>query len=177
MSEMVNKAAEPTAKKKKLPLWIVLIVLLLAAATGAVAIFAPGSAGGNDKWLREALAEDSTRTIELNEDIKATEGYEVNGTKTIVGTGKISMTTDSSYVFSVNDGASLTVDGIAVNVMNIGANGVVVRSGGALEWKSGTLSYPKTFQSLIHFELIFVIDIRFMSRLIFLYDIQFCFFF
>ena len=34
-----------------------------------------------------------------------------------------------------------------------------------------------TFQSLIHFELIFVIDIRFMSRLIFLYDIQFCFFF
>ena len=146
MSEVVNQTAETTAKKKKLPLWIVLIVLLLAAAGGAAAIFAPGSGGsGSDKWLREALAEDSVRTIELNEDIKATAGYEVNGTKTLVGTGKISMTADSNFVFSVNEGATLTVDGPTVNVMNIGANGVVVRNGGKLEWKSGTLSYPKQY--------------------------------
>ena len=33
-----------------------------------------------------------------------------------------------------------------------------------------------TFQSMIHFELNFVIDIRSRSRLIFLCNIQFCFF-
>jgi len=141
MSEVETKTAE-TGKKKKLPLLILLAVLLIGGIGAAVALLGGGE---DDAWLRKALADESVSTIELNEDIKATEGYEVNGTKTIVGTGKISMTTDSSYVFSVNDGASLTVDGIAVNVMNIGANGVVVRSGGALEWKSGTLSYPKQY--------------------------------
>ena len=141
MSEVETKTVE-TGKKKKLPLLILLAVLLIGGIGAAVALLGGGE---DDAWLRKALADESVSTIELNEDIKATEGYEVNGTKTIVGTGKISMTTDSSYVFSVNDGASLTVDGIAVNVMNIGANGVVVRSGGALEWKSGTLSYPKQY--------------------------------
>ena len=38
-----------------------------------------------DDWLREALAEESERVIELNEDLKITEGFEVNGTKTLKG--------------------------------------------------------------------------------------------
>ncbi len=144
MGEAENKAVETTKKKKKLPLWIALGVAAVAAVASAVLLLGNGG-GSNDDWLREALAEDSTRTIELNEDIKATEGYEVNGNKTLVGTGKISMTADSNYVLSVNEGASLTVDGPTVNAMNIGANGVVVRSGGKLEWKDGALTYPKQY--------------------------------
>ena len=147
-----------TAGKK----WIVLvaIVALLAVAGTVVGI---SVLGGNepavptepsveateevkaDDWLREALAEESERVIELNEDLKITEGFEVNGTKTLVGTGKLSMTEGANYVLSVNEGASLVVDGITLNVKNIGNNGVVVRAGGKLEWANGTISYPKQY--------------------------------
>lgn len=143
MGEVETKVTKEP-KKKRLPLFILLGAAVAAAAAAAIILLGNGG-GSGDKWLREALADESTRTIELNEDIKATEGYEVNGTKTIVGTGKISMTEGSNYVFSVNDGASLTVDGITLNVKNIGNNGVVVRAGGKLEWKSGTISYPKQY--------------------------------
>lgn len=140
-------------------LWLIALVAVIAVAAGACGIMmlsgsepAPTEPtgesvieGNEDDWLREALAEDSVRTIELNEDIKAVEGYEVNGEKTLVGTGKISMTEGSNFVLSVNEGASLTVDGVTLNVKNIGNNGVVVRAGGKLEWTSGTISYPKQY--------------------------------
>lgn len=144
MGEVETKVTEMPKKKKRLPLFIAAGAAVIAAVAAAVILLGNGG-GSGDEWLRKALAEDSVRTIELNEDIKATEGYEVNGTKTIVGKGKISMTENSNFVFSVNDGASLTVDGITLNVKNIGNNGVVVRAGGELEWKSGTISYPKQY--------------------------------
>ncbi len=143
MGEVETKVTQEP-KKKRLPLFIALGAVAVAAVAAAIILLINGG-GSGDEWLRKALAEESTRTIELNEDIKATEGYEVNGTKTIVGTGKISMTESSNYVFSVNDGASLTVDGITLNVKNIGNNGVVVRAGAKLEWKSGVISYPKQY--------------------------------
>lgn len=143
MGEVETKVTGMPKKKVRLPLFIAAGAVVIAAVVAAVALL--GNGGSDDDWLRKALAEDSVRTIELNEDIKATEGYEVNGTKTIVGSGKISMTESSNYVFSVNSGASLTVEGITLNVKNIGNNGAVVRSGGKLEWKSGTISYPKQY--------------------------------
>lgn len=148
-----------TAGKKWI--WLAAIVALIAVAGTVIGI---SVLGGNepaptvptedtvatdptspDEWLREALAEESERVIELNEDLKITEGYEVNGTKTLTGTGKLSMTEGANYVLSVNEGASLVVDGITLNVKNIGNNGVVVRAGGKLEWANGTISYPKQY--------------------------------
>lgn len=140
-------------------LWIAIILVVIAVAAASCGIMMLGGSGDTpteptgeststvnaDDWLREALAEDSVRTIELNEDIKAIEGYEVNGEKTLIGTGKISMQENANYVLSVNEGASLTVDGVTLNVKNIGNNGVVVRAGGKLDWRSGTISYPKQY--------------------------------
>ncbi len=130
-------------RSPKLIAIIVASVVALAAVTVATVALLGG--GSNDQWLRKALAEDSVRTIELTEDIHTIDGYEVNGTKTLVGGGTIYMDATESYVLSVNSGASLTVDGVSINVKNIGANGIIVRDKGTLVWKDGSLTYPKEY--------------------------------
>lgn len=142
-TESVN--TEQPKKKKKLPLWAIISGAAVVVAGIAAVLIVTLTSGAEDEWLRKALAEDSVRTIELNEDIKAEKGYEVNGTKTLVGSGKISMNGSGAYVFSVTGKASLTVDGVTLNVKNKGGNGVIVRAGGKLVWESGVISYPKQY--------------------------------
>ncbi|MBQ7248077.1 MAG: right-handed parallel beta-helix repeat-containing protein [Lachnospiraceae bacterium] len=124
--------------------------VLLAGGITVGVLFATGVLGGKsgkitDDWLREALAADDTRVIELNNNVKSKGAYEVNGTKTLTGTGKITLNQNAGYVLSINDGASLTMDGIELNVKNIGTNAVIVRAGGSLVWNDGTISYPKQY--------------------------------
>ncbi|MBQ9393685.1 MAG: right-handed parallel beta-helix repeat-containing protein, partial [Oscillospiraceae bacterium] len=143
--EKKRKGAAVSAGRKKFLLWLIPLVAVVAAGAVTAVVLLSGRGGADDDWLRKALAEDSVRTIELNETVKSVEGYEVNGTKTLTGTGKISMNAGSSFVLSVNTGASLTVDGVTLNVKNVGSNGVVVRAGGKLIWDDGVISYPKQY--------------------------------
>ena len=65
--------------------------------------------------LGAALLDGAEATITVDEDIELTQPLRVSGTKRLVGTGTITLTESADRMFTLDKGASLTLDGVTVN--------------------------------------------------------------
>lgn len=93
--------------------------------------------------LRKLLLEESELVIEVTEDIVVDETFTVKGTKTLTGTGSISMelyVPPYQYLLMVDKEANLTLDGVTVDG-NGSTNCVKVEKGAKLTCLSGELTY------------------------------------
>ena len=148
-------------------IWIALLLFLVvgAAVTTLLKVFLNGTGGSQisedkvraylaamdskdygvteeeaDEWLRMFFEAKGQNSVEINRTLSPTKGYDVNGTKTMTGSGEFVYTNaNGGTAFRVNEGASFTVEGISVDgAKNIGL-GVNVKEKATLVWKDGSI--------------------------------------
>ena len=101
----------------------------------------------NEQQLRELLAQEDTRVIHLTGEMRITEGFAVNGVKTLTGDGKVVMELGAELgqpMLAVSGGSVLVLDGPVLDC-NYNADGIVVDEGARLECLSGTIQYAGAY--------------------------------
>lgn len=101
----------------------------------------------NEQQLRELLAQEDTRVIHLAGEMRITEGFDVNGVKTLTGDGKVVMELGAELgqpMLAVSGGGVLVLDGPVLDC-NYNADGIVVAEGARLECLSGTIQYAGAY--------------------------------
>lgn len=94
-----------------------------------------------DEWLKAFFAAEGEDSVEINRTLSPTKGYDVNGTKTMIGSGEFVFTNaNGGTAFRVNEGASFTVEGISVDGEKMIGLGVNVKAKAKLVWKDGSIN-------------------------------------
>lgn len=105
----------------------------------------------DEDTLRALLKAEGEVEIELAKDLRVSEGFVVNGTKTLTGKNTILMELYSEAhqaVFTVTSGSKFTLDGATLDANGI-ANGVVVERDAEFIGVSGTILYPVPYGVLV----------------------------
>lgn len=117
---------EKKKKKKHVKVVICLLglLLILSAATVVAVSMRTDDSKENDKELRKQLADVSVTEITLSEDVEVGSPLQVNGSKTIIGSGVIKTadgfaTEDNSALLTLSSGADVTIGGsVTVDAAN-----------------------------------------------------------
>lgn len=105
----------------------------------------------DEATLRALLEADGEFEIELTQDLRISEGFMVNGTKTLTGKNVILMelySEEYQSVLTVTAGSKLILDGVTLDANGI-ANGVFVERGAEFIGVSGTILYPVPYGVLV----------------------------